>query len=69
MSHTDTDTDTQPEEAPVWEMPDFTTSPDAIDEMFAELDEEEAACGAAILRQLASWRAEIDYLTTVRDHS
>mgnify|MGYP003110257387 CR=1 FL=1 len=61
MTTDNNNTDTQPEETAeaIWEMPDYTQTAEALDEMFAELDEEQAARGAAILRHLARWQDEI----------
>ena len=61
MSTDNNTTDTQPEEAAeaIWEMPDHTQTAEALDEMFADLDEEQAQDA----------QDEQDWHTTVRDHS
>ena len=55
-------TDTQPEEAAeaIWEMPDYTQTAEAIDEMMEDLEVE---------RMAAEAQDEQDWWTTVRDHS
>ena len=55
-------TDTQPEEAAeaIWEMPDHTQTAEALDEFFADMEEELEAADA---------QDEQDWCTTVRDHS
>ena len=55
-------TDTQPEEAAeaIWEMPDHSTSPDAVDQYFQDMEDEMEAQDA---------QDEADYWATVRDHS
>ena len=60
MTTDNNNTDTQPEEAPVWEMPDHTQTAEALDEMFADMEEELEAADA---------QDEQDWRTTVRDHS
>ena len=55
-------TNTQPEEAAeaIWEMPDHTQTAEALDEFFADMEEELEAQDA---------QDEADFWTTVRDHS
>ena len=58
----DNNTDTQPEEdaEAIWEMPDYTQTAEAIDEMMEDLEVE---------RMAAEAQDEADYWATVRDHS
>ena len=62
MTTDNNNTDTQPEEAAeaIWEMPDHSTSPDAVDQFFADMADEMEAAEA---------QDEQDWHTTVRDHS
>ena len=62
MSTDNNTTDTQPEEAAeaIWELPDYTQTAEALDEFFADMEEELDAQDA---------QDEADFWTTVRDHS
>ena len=62
MSTDNNTTDTQPEEAAeaIWEMPDYSTTPDAVDQYFQDME---------IEMQAAEAQDERDWWTTVRDHS
>ena len=44
----------------IWEMPDYSTTPDAVDQYFQDMEDEMEAQDA---------QDEADYWATVRDHS